>query len=210
MRQALWPDMSLDTIIHRARILVIDDQDFPYKTLFKKDGFNVDKWNDVTRLQDLEQGKYDLILLDLQGIGGRLSTNDQGLGVLRHLKESNPDQVIVAYSNADWGVRYQPFFDLADAVLPKSADYLDFKRVVEECLQDHFDVDRYVSRFQAALTEAGFSKRKSARIARALVSTEDIEPVKSAVRTKVTDTSRFEHLISLANLVVKVAELWKK
>jgi len=210
MREALWPDLSLDTIIHRARILVIDDQEFPYRTLFKKDGFNVDKWNDVTRLQDLEQGKYDVILLDLQGIGRRLSTNDQGLGVLRHLKESNPDQVIVAYSNADWGVRYQPFFDLADAVLPKSADYLDFKRVVEECLQDYFDVNRYVSRFQTALAEVGFSQRKSAKITRALLSTEDIGPVKSVVRTKVTDAGRFEHVISLANLVVKVVELWRK
>jgi CheY-like chemotaxis protein len=50
---------------------VIDDQDFPYKELFERDGYTVTKWDDVHDLAQLESGEFDLILLDLLGVGGR-------------------------------------------------------------------------------------------------------------------------------------------
>lgn len=208
MSAALWPDLSMDTIIRRARILVIDDGEFAYKDLFKKSGFNIDKWNDVQRLQDLEAGEYDLILLDLHGIGRKLS-NDQGLGVLQHLKQANPDQVVIAYSNAEWGLKYQPFFDLADAVLPKSADYLDFKRVVEEQLHDYFNVNAYTSRLESALMTSGFGRRQAIRIVKQLTATEDLTATRTLISKKIKDQVTLDNLLALANTVIKVVQLWR-
>ncbi len=31
----------------RARLLVIDDADFPYLSLFERDGYTMEKWADV-------------------------------------------------------------------------------------------------------------------------------------------------------------------
>lgn len=65
------PQPTLQQIVDRARILVIDDEDFPYGALFRKDGYNLTKWPDVQKLPEIEQGKYDIILLDLRASGRR-------------------------------------------------------------------------------------------------------------------------------------------
>lgn len=207
-KQALWPDVTMETIVRRARILVIDDGDFPYRDLFKKAGFSIEKWSEVQRLQDLEAGLYDLILLDLHGIGRKLS-NDQGLGVLQHLKANNPDQVVVAYSNAEWGVKYQPFFDMADAVLDKSADYLDFKRVVEDLLYRHFNVNEHAIRLQAALVEAGYRPRAATKMVKTLLASGDLDSARTSLGKKISDTATVDNLVALGGVVVKIAELWK-
>src|SRR5258706_2594560 len=96
-----WPELSIDESRKRARILVIDDQKFAYLELFKRDGYNIDKWEDVTDLQKLESGYYDVILLDIQGVARDISS-DQRLGLLKHLHKVSPAQIVIAYSNADW------------------------------------------------------------------------------------------------------------
>ncbi|MFZ2492174.1 MAG: hypothetical protein WA208_11865 [Thermoanaerobaculia bacterium] len=124
---------------------MIDDGDFYYLPLFQRDGYTIEKWNDVDDLPKLESGYYDLILLDIQGVGSA-QTQEQGLGILRHLRQTSPAQILVAYSNADWSLKYQPFFDLADAVLAKGTDYVDFKRTVDDLLRKKFSLGFYLDR----------------------------------------------------------------
>lgn len=140
-----WPTLSLEEIKKRARILVIDDNDFYYLPLFKKDGYTVDKWNDIDELPKLESGYYDIILLDIQGIGKEHSV-EQGLGILKHLHQTCPTQIVIAYSNADFSLKYQEFFRMADAVLAKASDYVEFKRTVDKLLTERFSLGFYVNR----------------------------------------------------------------
>ena len=83
--------LPFNEIRKRARILVIDDDEeaFPYK-LLEKEGYNVQYWPKVEVLRDLENGEYDIIILDIFGVASaEMSTND-GLGILEHLKKHNP------------------------------------------------------------------------------------------------------------------------
>lgn len=140
-----WPNLSMDEIRKRAKILVIDDMDFAYLELFKKDGYTLDKWSDVEDLPKLESGYYDLVLLDIQGVGTKQS-QEQGLGVLKHLRKASPAQIVIAYSNADFSLKYQEFFRMADSTLAKSEDYVDFKRAVDQLLGQRFSLGFYVDR----------------------------------------------------------------
>jgi len=140
-----WPDFSMAEIRKRARILVVDDMEFAYLDLFKKDGYTIDKWNDVDDLPKLESGYYDIVLLDIQGVGRELS-QEQGLGILKHLRQACPAQLIIAYSNADFSLKYQGFFRMADETLSKSDDYVQFKRIVDRLLGDRFSLGFYVDR----------------------------------------------------------------
>lgn len=115
-RERDWPTVSHQEIVHRARILVIDDGEFPYLELFKRDGYTIEQWRDVTDLPALEAGSFDLILLDLRGVG-RAESRDEGFGLLKHLRATSPAQIVIAYSNSDLSLEYQPFFRDADAVL---------------------------------------------------------------------------------------------
>ena len=60
-----WPTLTLEDIKKRARLLVIDDEDFVYRSLFETDGYVMDKWDDVEDLSKLEQNFYDVIILDV-------------------------------------------------------------------------------------------------------------------------------------------------
>src|SRR4051794_38006194 len=96
-----WPRLDHAEIVKPARILVVDDNEFPYLKLFRRDGYTIEKWSSVRDLGQLEDGSFDVILLDLIGVGTRESS-DQGLGVLKHIRQTNPAQIVVAYSNAEW------------------------------------------------------------------------------------------------------------
>lgn len=150
-KKSKWPELPLDEIRKRSRLLVIDDLEFYYLDLFKKDGYQIEKWDDIEDLTKLESGYFDIILLDLQGVG-RKQSQDQGFGILKHCRKVCPTQIIIAYSNADWPVKYQDFFIMADAVLPKQKDYVDFKRTVDDLLQARFSLGFYVDRISKLLS----------------------------------------------------------
>jgi CheY-like chemotaxis protein len=146
-----WPKVDHEEIRKRARLLVIDDTEFPYLDLFRRDGYQVDKWDDVEDLHKLESGKFDLILLDIRGVGSEYS-KDEGLGILRHLRHAAPTVMLVAYSDSDFSLEYQEFFELADATLSKRADYVDFKSRVDQLLETRFSLSFFVDRI-AELTQ---------------------------------------------------------
>jgi hypothetical protein len=53
----------------RAKILVIDDQALPAQRLFERDGYHFERWAQIKNLSQLTDNHYDIILLDVQGVG---------------------------------------------------------------------------------------------------------------------------------------------
>jgi len=135
-----WPEVDFSSLKQRTRILVIDDGPFAYKEIFAQNNYAIDKWENIKDISLLENGYYDIILLDVQGVGLEYS-KDQGLGILKHIKEVSPAQIVIAYSNSDYGLKFQEFFDLADGVLSKSEDYIVFKRKVDDLIKLRFSED---------------------------------------------------------------------
>ncbi len=136
-------DRAIDIDLSRLRVLVIDDKEFPYLELLQRDGFSASRVADVESLSDIDDYQNDLILLDLHGVGSSVSKRG-GFGILQHLSEKCPSQIVVAYSAAKWRVRDQGYFELASAVLDKSADYPEFRTTVEDLLHRLDDPDHYV------------------------------------------------------------------
>jgi CheY-like chemotaxis protein len=203
-----WPRVDHPEVVRRSRIVVIDDSEFPYLKLFRRDGYNMDKWNDVRDLPALERGEYDVILLDLQGVGRSLSSDDQGLGVLAHLRETAPAQIVVAYSNAEWSVAYQSFFESADAVLHKTKDdYMAFKRTVDQLLTERFSVGFYVDRAMAELGDmATDDLRKRTRQA---ILRQRPDKLRHYLSGRVDDLVTVDRVIAVTGVAISVAQLWK-
>lgn len=202
-----WPQVPFDEIRKRARLLVIDDQEFAYKTLFERDGYTIEKWSDVEALSRLEEGAFDLILLDLQGVGRREST-EEGFGILKHLRDRAPAQIIVAYSNADWGLQYQDFFRLADAVLPKSADYVDFKRRVDELLRDRFSLGFYLARIRSEAQKLELPDSELVHTAEKAILARDPTRLRSALRRHSLTPAQVDRFVSIANAAINLLNLW--
>lgn len=176
--------------------------------MFEKDGYNVEKWSDVKSLDDLESAKFDLILLDLEGVGRRQSA-DQGLGLLHHIRERNPGQIVIAFSNQDWSLKHQPFFEKADAVLYKAADYLEFKREVDRLLADRFSLGFYLSRVEKELG-AEETTRGLRRRVRAAILAGDAPKLDRYLRRHVQNQATIDRVIQLVQVAIGVAQLWRQ
>jgi CheY-like chemotaxis protein len=203
-----WPEPAIDEIRKRARILVIDDQEFPYAKLFERDGYSIKKWDDVDNLTELEHGDHDLILLDLQGVG-KAESAEEGLGILKHIRTRHPAQIIIAYSNADWPLKNQPFFRMADATLQKSADYVEFKEKVDELLQKRFSLGFYVSRIQLEMADHKADLPALDKYSRDAILLGRPDRLAKYLRDKVTDTAAIDRVLQIANIAVGIANLWK-
>ena len=208
-REKEWPTVSHDEIVRRARILVIDDGPFPYKTLFERDGYTIQQWPDVTDLHALEHGEFDLILLDLIGVG-TAESSDEGFGLLKHIREVSPAQIVVAYSNSDLSLEYQPFFRDADAVLHKTkADYVEFKRTVDGLLADRFSLGFYVSRVAAELGEQSAAAPKAVKKARKAILDGNVEGLRRYLTKKLDDYVTIDRVIAIVAAGAQIGAMWK-
>jgi CheY-like chemotaxis protein len=203
-----WPKITFEEIKKRARLLVIDDEDFIYKGLFEKDGYVIDKWDDITDLSKLEQNYFDLILLDVQGVGLKFSA-DQGLGILNHIRQRAPAQLVIAFSNADYSLKYQDFFKLADATLNKGADYVEFKRKVDELLERRFSLGFYVGRISAVIGGYVDDPEKLEKEARKAILHEKPNNIRKYLADKVSDPRSIEAAVAIIEVAIKVIAAWK-
>jgi CheY-like chemotaxis protein len=207
-RQDAWPALPLDEIRKRARLLVIDDEEFIYKNLFENDGYVIDKWDDVEDLSKLEQNYFDVILLDVQGVGSKLSSQ-QGLGILQHIRQTAPAQIVIAFSNADYSLKYQAFFELADAVLSKGADYVEFKRKVDDLLVQRFSLGFYVKRITAAIGGTADEPDKLEKEARKAILRNKPNDIRKYLVGKVTDPKMLDVAVAIIEVGIKVIAAWK-
>jgi CheY-like chemotaxis protein len=134
-RTALPAEPDIETLRKRAKILVIDDHPLPAQRLFERDGYHFQRWPEIKNLSQLTDGHYEIILLDIQGVGLNESPDLQGLGILRHIKQSNPAQMIIVYSAQSQRLSMRDLIELADAVLDKDASYVDYKDIVDRLLR---------------------------------------------------------------------------
>lgn len=202
-----WPELCLEDIKKRARLLVIDDQEFVYQDLFKGDGYVMDKWEDVEDLTKLEQNYFDLILLDVQGVGQKISA-EQGLGVLQHIRRKAPAQLVIAFSNADYSLKYQDFFKLADATLSKGSDYIEFKQKVDELLVQRFSLGFYAGRI-ARLMGGTEDTEKLEKETRKAILRNNPHRMRKYLADKVTDPKILDVAVAIVEVGIKVISAWK-
>ncbi len=189
-------------------MLVIDDQDFSYGQLFVRDGYSIEQWHDVTTLTTVDDGKYDLLLLDLQGVG-RQESSEQGFGVLKYLRTHCPTLIIVAYSNADWGLKYQEFFKLADAVLPKSADYVDFKRRVDELLTNRFSLGFYMAKVQTEVASYELDRGRLEHLIRVAILNGKSKRLERYLETNSVASNILERVLAIIKVGAAIYQMWR-
>lgn len=164
------PTLPATEMVKRTRIVVIDDEraTFPFEVL-QQQGYSIDHWPDVNDLGKLEQGFYDIIILDIGGIGRDLDESGEGIAVLRHLKKQNPAQVIVAYSGESYESAKIPFFQLADQYVPKPTSAIIWKEIIDDLLKTRITVGYYWDTMRQLLGDAGVTAKAIRNVEASLV-----------------------------------------
>jgi len=197
--------LDFEELKKRTRILVVDDENsFPIN-LFEDEGYSIDKWDSVKDYGKLANGAYDIIVLDIQGVAKHISEND-GLGVLESLKNNNPAQIVISYSQHSYDLSKIKFFQLADENIAKPSDYLKIKRVIDSLITDHFKPERYIKELNQILFANRINKREIRKLylnmSKAIKN--KTKPNWSSILNFVQDNSEVKRLIiNLGNTILK-------
>ncbi len=164
------PKLPTEAIVKRTRILVIDDDisGFPLEVL-RKQGYSIDHWPDVKELQKLESGFYDIIILDIVGVGQELDKDKEGAAILKHLKEANPSQVVIAYSAQSHEPERISFFQLADQFVPKTTSAIIWKEIIDDLMVSKLTVGHFWSALESLLRNSGVSSGQIRKVERKLI-----------------------------------------
>jgi DNA-binding response OmpR family regulator len=190
------PNLSFDELKRRTRIVVIDDENsFPI-SLFRGEGYAIDKWSKVTDYNKLQSGVYDIIILDIKGVALHISEED-GLGVLQSIKNYNPAQIIIAYSQHSFDLSKAKFWELADETIAKPSDFLKMKATIDNIILNQFQPERYINIMHDILLKNHYSNKDIRKI--------DIHLIRN-IKDKTTPNwnSVFESAITTPELFIKL------
>ena len=145
---------TIEQLKERAHILVVDDQSFEYLPALEREGFRVKWLRDLESTVEIEQGMYDVVLLDLHGVATSISSQ-QGIGALKQIKRASPAQMLVAYSAAAWPVTESRETQVADVVLDKAQSaFPDFRQSIVDLLLKSVDPSHYIASLESLCSQA--------------------------------------------------------
>lgn len=130
-------DFKSDAETKRTKILFIDD-DKKYRIvgILRRMGWErVALISDVQALEQTDLVDADVVCIDIQGVGLKLNTKDQGLGLASAIRRRHPLKKIIIYSAQESGERFHPALNDADYTLPKNTEPVRFEEVIFKVLR---------------------------------------------------------------------------
>jgi hypothetical protein len=213
----MWPSKkkdyvkpTLETVVRTSKILVLDDQEFPQQTIFQRDGYNFERWPDVQNLSQLSDGRFQIILLDIQGVGLNESPTRQGLGILESIKNSNPGQAVILYSAQPQRLISHPSLSLADVVLDKSSEYVDYKKHVDQLLMSQANPGYFIAAMNRSLGENAILVPKAVSMAIKSLDKGETKHFGRYLTELLPDIRQVEQIITIISLGIKTVELFAK
>jgi CheY-like chemotaxis protein len=83
------------------KIAVVDDQHFAIKPALELLGYRVTELGDINTLDQLTS--FEVVLCDIQGVGAKFLSEQQGAFVIKEIRRQFPEKYIVAFSGASLG-----------------------------------------------------------------------------------------------------------
>jgi hypothetical protein len=118
-----------------ANILFIDDEKFPVVENLEKAGWSVKRIKDLENPQDEEVKRAHVIFVDYKGVGKILSNTEEGIGVVKLLKNTyHNSKRVILYSVCNQ-FSLGPHLNIADGQMPKNSDTYEFIKMIESELK---------------------------------------------------------------------------
>lgn len=208
---ALEPQVAPDQLRKRVKIVVIDDEEssFPFK-LLQDDGYTIEWWSrvDSRKLQRLESGDFDIVILDIMGVADPELSPSDGLGVLKRIKSVNTKQIVVAFSGQSFDLSKTEFWRLADDVLSKPVTIIECKELLDRLINERITLTRYWGAISELLKSSGVSNRNLKKIERRMVNAvvkKDGAALKSICQNI---PEKLSNAASVVTLLQAVSRLW--
>lgn len=154
-KKQVLPKRNLVEIKNGCRILFIDDQRFDIVTRLKeKEGWkNTIRINDLESISQTELQDAHIVFVDIQGVGKKMKCQDEGLGLIKAIKQKYPNKKLVMYSGENSGSvdAFHEAGNLVDHRLRKGATQYEFSSCLEKLAKDAFCLENCILRIKTIL-----------------------------------------------------------
>lgn len=204
--------LPIDELRRRSKILIIDDDpnSFP-SSILRSEGYSIEHWDKIESMDRLEKGEFDIIFLDIGGIaaGWVAEGNEQedGLGILQHLKDYNPAQIVVAFSGQTFDLGKNKFWQMADDALSKPTDAIKCKEVIDHLLREKITVRHLWCGLEKILLNEGKSPSEIKKLRRKVSAAISKKKGSSAVEILKSTATSLEGLGKVSALASKLIDL---
>lgn len=133
---------DFEKIKFNARIAFVDDEELSHIKRLQNDGYNITSYSDIENIDDFVRKKYNVVVLDIQGIGQNIAPKSEGWGILKYLKNNHPHIVVIMFTGAEWSItKYKDEASEADDFIGKDVDFLDFKAKLDDGIRKAFSIN---------------------------------------------------------------------
>lgn len=138
-----------------VKMVVIDDEQFPYLELLKMHKFNIDTLDKISSLNILEA--YDVILCDINGVGKNFSEQYQGAYLVKEIYKRYPFKIIISYTGIRFDARYNEFLQYADFSVMKDEESEVWVNKLDQAIDMVSNVEKRWNRIRDYLLENNVS-----------------------------------------------------
>jgi len=174
--------------------------------MFERDGYHVERWPEVKSLSQLTDGHYHLILLDINGVGLNESPDLQGLGILDHVKTTNPAQSVIVYSAQKQRISANKYLSKADAVMDKGMSYVDYKSRVDQLLLSRATPAFFISVMNQELGESAALVPLAVKKALRSLDSGDISGFAKYMAKSLSDKERVDFLVGIISIGIQTTQ----
>ena len=115
----------------RTQILFIDDELFDsLLDNIRQAGWSVKQTRDISNLDSEDLRNSDIIFVDYKGVGRALTPTEEGIGLIKALKNKYPRKHLIFYSGYAGFIPGDKIHDIADGWISKNSDpYVYIERI---------------------------------------------------------------------------------
>lgn len=120
---------------NNAFILFVDNEHFPVVDNLIAAGWAVKRVRDIKNPQDDDVKRASIIFVDYKGVGRSLSEEDEGVGVIKILKELYKKSKRIILYSAYGRFTLGPHLNVADNQMSKESNTYEFIEMIESELR---------------------------------------------------------------------------
>ncbi len=194
----------------RVKILVVDDNEehFPYQ-LLRDNGYTIEWWGNVTsdKLERMERGDFDIIILDIKGITDNSVSESEGLGILKRIKSVNPAQVVVAFSGHSFDLNKTEFWRLADDTLSKPVSIVKAKELIDRLINEKITITNYWNAIKTILISEGAGEKEIKKIEQHVINSIEKQSFNiNDIKKKIAGS--IQNVAAIITLINAIYRLW--
>jgi hypothetical protein len=130
---------SLPELKDKTRILLIDDEETGLVESLKGEGWHIKYLPDLDKYNNTDLKDAHIVCVDIKGVGVKLKIKEEGLGLVRNIKEKYPEKRIILCSSVSAHDIFDNAVDLVDKKVYKDGQTHPFDSAIEELSYKLFD-----------------------------------------------------------------------